>query len=420
MRRALKVFESAPGLIRSAIDWKELLGADYQIVKPFLRLRKGLATSVPCPAKPPCGCDHAVIEHGRDDIVSVCRCGPKVCPPTKVKREDVLIYELNVASFGNTIADTLNIKSEDKTVEELSATRMIGIFSPNSVIKIPIFLTIQWDPAAFRHAVEYLVAKTQTPFILLAPTESLYTNELHQMLHLHRARFLALDAILAWNGKFIAPDTLENIFSEFLEEVAPSKELYGLYKEGKTWRTVFEGETNSILDSKGMDYIATLLVNPHKSIPCAELYGAVLVPLAEVSGEFVDDYQQIPKKSKTLNVDAVSDKKTKSNCEQRISDIESEIEIAKDTGNTEKIAPLEYEKKALQQEISRSEGLRGKLRVSGKPEKARQAVTRAVERAIQSMEKQHPKLWVHLRSTVTTGNTLTYKPDRAIRWSIKR
>ena len=415
-----RALESPPGPLKSAAEWKQSLGSDFEILKAFLNLKQGLAGSVPCPNTPSCGCYHTVTEHGRDDIVAVCSCEPRRCPTTQIKREDALIYELNLTALGKAVAGAFSFKPEHKSVPEIAFTQIVGSWSPRPTVAIPVYLTIQCDTAEFQHVVEKLIATTKSPFILMSPTGTFPKNETNKLLREHSARSLVLESVLAWNGTFIATETFENIFSEFLEDVAPAKELYLLHKEGKTWRAVFEGETNNILDSKGVDYIATLLANPHKSIPCVELYGAVLVPFAEVSGEFVDDdYQQILEKTKTLNVDAVSDKQTRSDCKKRIAEIETKIEIASDTGNTDGLDQLENEKKALEQEIARSEGLHGKLRVKGNPEKARQAVTRAVERAIKSMEKQHPKLWAHLSSTVQTGNALIYKPDRAIRWVIK-
>jgi len=412
--------ETAPGLTRSAADWKRLLGSDFEHARKFLRLKSGLSGAVPCPVVPPCGCDHVVVEHSRDDITAVCCCEPQRCRTVPIKREEALIYELNFPTFDGTIARALSLTAEDKTIPGVGATLLIGIYTPRANVKIPVYLTVQCDSANFQRVVEKLAIINHAPFILLAPTENFLKDATNKLLREHNARLLALERILIWNGAFAAKTPLEELLADFLEQVAPAKELYVLRKEGETWHAVFEGEVRSVPHTIGMDYIAALLASPHRKIPCAKLAGTEQIPLFEAEAETAeDDYARRPKSGKSLNANALLDRKAVNNYKKRIAEIETQMEIAQAT-NTDKVEHLERERKTLEREISRAQGMHGKLRVNDASEKARKAVTAAITRAFSGIEHAHPKFWRHLKATIRTGIDPIYKPDKVISWEIQR
>lgn len=422
-----RALESPPGLIRSAADWKRLLGADYEVAKKFLRIREGLATSIPCHATPPCGCDHAVIVHSPDDIVSVCRCSPKRCSTISINRLDAVIYEVNLSEFGAAIADALSIKHEERSVDGLSMTWQIGTYVPRIGLRIPLFLTVQNDSEDFKHSVTSLIAVGNSPFVLLAPTEDYWRPEYDSLLRGKNARFLALSDILNWNVKLSARQPIETILADLLEQVLPSVTEETVFRrEGDVWRIVYANSSISLRHSTGLAYIEQLLRNPNQEIHAAMIEAAVAGTLSssqnqadEVQDRSEDDEYESPvSTSGAIPVGSHLDQQALKEYDQRITEAKKELEEATANNDTGRIESLKREINILTKEAARGTGLQGRPRRGGDGERARQAVSKAVNRALKTINKKHPTLWQHLNSSLKIGEYLSYRPEKPISWAV--
>ena len=156
------------------------IGEGYESAKPFLRPSGKLASSHPCTERRPCECAHAVVEHGPEDIVAVCRCG-RGCTTFPLNRSEIAVYELDRTAFDQAVAGAFNLMGEPHTENGLHQTTRIGVYSPYAGFRFPVYLTIQLEPDDFHHIVSGLVSRTDEPFVLLAPTHDLCTapTELH-------------------------------------------------------------------------------------------------------------------------------------------------------------------------------------------------------------------------------------------------
>lgn len=78
---------------------------------------------------------------------------------------------------------------------------------------------------------------------------------------------------------------------------------------------------------------------------------------------------------------------------------------------------LQDEIAKLEAYLSQAEGRNGRARkIAGNAERARTAVTNAIVRALQNIEKQHSDLGAHLHASVRTGTTLLYVPSEPVEW----
>src|SRR5437868_764173 len=81
----------------AALDWKERLGEDLAAIKPYLRTTDEIVRDYPCPWPGHVGCPREVVEHGREDLVAVCRSETMNCPTIALTRERAARRELDVA-----------------------------------------------------------------------------------------------------------------------------------------------------------------------------------------------------------------------------------------------------------------------------------------------------------------------------------
>ncbi len=425
---AWSAFESIPGLTATYAEWQKRSADGFKSIERFLRPTGKSASVYPCPKKQGCGCAHDVVVHSKDDIVGVCRCRPRNCKTFKIERVNLLLYELDRERIGSAIAETLGAKADNEPIDRLHLTWRIGVYSPRPGAHLPLFLTIQFEPDDFKRVVEGLIARNEQPFLLMAPTSVNWKHEYDDLLRRRKARFIALNEILTWNGNLTIKQSLADILGEFLEEVGPPlKELFLLRNDGATWSVIFRGEEKSIPNSKGVHYIATLLAAPNKEIYCGELHGSIsAISLdAMVDGQHLDD-DNVPKvsaskskKSKSISVNSVIDSEALNNYKNCIKTLQDQIEEAEDLCNNEKAAELKQELNTLTKEIGRTVGYRGKVRTEGPTKKARQAVSKNINLTLKAVKNIHPALWKHLDASIKRGEFLVYRPEEDFKWTIR-
>lgn len=393
-------FEAAPGLARAVIDWKGVLGSHFDAVNTYLRPVHGLATSVPCQTKPECGCDHAVVEHKRDDLVSVCRCDPKRCDTTLLDRADAVVCELNLAAFGGAIAEAVGAKSQDQGIDGFLSTRQVGTYSPQSGVSIPLILTVQSSPDDFRQVVERLLVKIDRPFVLFSPTDKYWQPECDRLLRAKKAAFIALSETMNWNGALSAKQNIADIIPETVSAVLPpTKDKCVIKNKGANWEVAFQEITKNLKQSKGMTYIAHLLRNPGQDIFCFALRSAAV-------GD--DGGVILGSAGPALDQKAINDYK------EKIENIKEDLQIA--TGDRK--AELLEEQETLLKELGLATGLGGRKRNQKDDfERARQSVSRAIHGAMKGMKRIHAPFHQHLENTIHVGTVLSYRPSEQIVWS---
>ncbi len=221
--RLWRALESVPGLTTSKMEWESLLGREFPLLEPLLRPTGQIAASHPCPdpAKP--GSRHKVVEHGPDDIVSVC---PEGCPTVSLRRSDILIYEVNLPRLAGAVAAAFEIAPQVEPVTGASMTLRIGTYSPTAGYRFPVYLTVQVEPDDFRHVVESLALRHDEPFILTAPTHDLRSPASDTLLKKKGACFFALCDIFQLNsdGQLESGRPAENVLVGFRKAVLPSQE----------------------------------------------------------------------------------------------------------------------------------------------------------------------------------------------------
>lgn len=216
-----QTLESLPGLAAIAAEWQALLGTEYDAVRGFLQPTSREATAYRSP-QPGRYCVHKVVKHGPGDYTGVC---PEGCGPISLSKSDVIVYELDTAALGRAVAQALSIEHTQSPVASLPKTARIGTYAPYAGFRFPVYLTIRTEPDDFGQAVHGLMASTDGPFILLAPTRELCIPASEELLKRQKASLLPLSEILALDrrGRFVLADglTIDTILADFRSAVLP-------------------------------------------------------------------------------------------------------------------------------------------------------------------------------------------------------
>jgi hypothetical protein len=174
---------------------------------------------------------------------------------------------------------------------------------------------------------------------------------------------------------------------------------------GETWALSMGGDTVHVPDSKGLRDLHVLLRAPGKEIPATKL-------LNPAGGETVTA-------AASLGGDPVLDDEAKARYRARLSILDEQIEEATSIGDDRRAAAYDRERAALLTELRTATGLGGRTRRLGDDaERARKAVTARIRDTLRKLDNSHPRLAAHLRSTVATGSTCSYRPPEQVLWQL--
>ena len=204
-------------------------------------------------------------------------------------------------------------------------------------------------------------------------------------------------------------------------------------REAATWAISFGDETCRLKPMIGLDYISVLLQSPGKSIRALELQSVAgglrtgssadsvaATSAAEAFMEKTDDQGDRSWKKSDFGRYEIVDDRTRSESTKRLSEIEAEIAYRSGIGDKQVVKKLEDEYATLESYLQKSRTVRGRPRVfSNENEKARTSISHALRRAYESIQEQAPQTEAHLKSSISTGSTFTYR-DTSRSWNVRR
>ena len=173
-----------------------------------------------------------------------------------------------------------------------------------------------------------------------------------------------------------------------------------LRRDGDVWLISYKGNSVRLRDLKGLHDLAVLFERTGQEIHCLELMGAAHVQ--ESTG-------------------AVLDSRARKEYQDRIIDLQTEIDDARAANDPARAERAEVELDALVQQLSEAFGIAGRARGRGSSaERARTAVTYRIRATVKRIADIHPELARHLDNAVRTGTWCSYRPDAEVAWAVQR
>jgi len=162
----------------------------------------------------------------------------------------------------------------------------------------------------------------------------------------------------------------------------------------------FDGRTVSVRTTKGVVDIARIVAAGGREVHCTEL--------ADVAVE-------------QSSTGEVIDAAARRQYEDRIRDLQSDIEEAERDNDYARSYRLQVELDTIIDHLTSSLGLGRKTRKgTDNAERARSAVTHRVKGTIRMLTKLHPSLGKHFEHSINTGVYCSYRPERPVSWTVRR
>lgn len=408
--RFWQALESVPGRACLLVEWRDLFGADYELVQRFLAPTNQRGQAYPCPHPAGDGCPRRIVEHDEDRLVAVCGDSPRRCESVALAREDLIVYEVDVAALASEVAAALAIRPQVQGTG-ISTWRVGEYVGARG--RLPTYLTIRISAGEVDAVVRDLLLTGERPFLLLAPTSRLLRVRSRELLGNAGCAFAALKDLVQVGG---AGELVGTALSKYLPggdgDASADQSVFRL--DGDHWTVSFGGTTKSIEDAKGMRYLKVLLSYPGRQYPPAAL--------ATGAGEG-------PPPAKLHRDDGLDsgggslgpslDARAEANYRERLRELGVEIASAEANNDQGRLDRYRREKEAIEAELVSAYGLGGRARDKGDPVKrARDRVTAAIGRTRKRLAELHPPLSAHLDLYLRQGSLWSYDPQPPVPWQL--
>src|SRR5271169_2695995 len=192
-------------------------------------------------------------------------------------------------------------------------------------------------------------------------------------------------------------------------------------KEGEYWTVGCGGNAFRLKDTKGLGYLAHLLLHPSAEFHVLDLAGGI-------AGQRDDDETRqsahgLPRGDEDLEKAGIRigslgdagemlDDQAKVAYRRRLSELREELEEAKERGNVERAEQAEQEIDALTTELSRAVGLGGRnRRAASASERARQSITKTIKSVLERIVQGDARLGSILAQSIRTGTFCSCQPN---------
>jgi tetratricopeptide (TPR) repeat protein len=185
------------------------------------------------------------------------------------------------------------------------------------------------------------------------------------------------------------------------------------HRDGDYWTIVYEGSLVRLKDSMGLRYLSRLLADPGREFRAIDLEGerSSALPTASASRRRSGS-GELHERPDLGDAGELLDARAKAEYKTRLRDLQAELAEAESFNDPARAARAKAEIDFLVSELARAVGLGGRdRRAASHAERARLNVTRAIKAALDHIDRNHPTLGRHLRSTIRTGRYCSYTPD---------
>jgi hypothetical protein len=182
------------------------------------------------------------------------------------------------------------------------------------------------------------------------------------------------------------------------EETMTAPVTASIRRLGDVCEFTYAGQSTTIRASKGVEDLIRLIEGEGGEVHCLDLIDAVVEE--PTTGEVIDA-------------------EARRSYEQRIRDLQTEIDEAEDNGDYARSYKHQAELDALIEHLTAALGQGQRTRLAaGSAERARSAVTHRIRGTIRLLGRMHPVLGRHLTHAIKTGTYCSYQPEHPTVWHI--
>lgn len=168
---------------------------------------------------------------------------------------------------------------------------------------------------------------------------------------------------------------------------------------GDAWEISYAGRTVTVRATKGLGDLARLFAAEGRDVHCLDLIGAG---------------------AQEASTGDVIDARARREYEQRIRDLQAEVDDAETANDYLRAERAQAELDALVEHLTAAIGRAGRARQANSTvERARSAVTQRIRAEMRHLAELHPELGQHLQHSLRTGTYCSYAPEHPTGWTVE-
>ncbi len=396
--------EQVPGLSTSAIEWRSLLGLDWDWAQHLLRPTDEDAETVLIDGEP-----HRVVRHESGRIVGIPLEGGVA---KDLSRADAAVIEIHRGRLVGLLVTALDLIRAGEPRGKGEIFSNIGGLAASRSTTCTVHLCAHGDPSIRDAAIRRLLVESDVPIVVLTPS-ALVDQDILQIVRLRNGCHLSLiDSIeLDPGGRAVKTAHAERVLTDFRRRVEQWEtgerrvDPFKFAKTGRVWVLAFNGAPAFVphRDASGLAHIQHLLARPHQPIPVEQLEKMV-------TGNSALDAVSCG--------DQVVDRTALAQVWAKLQDLNGEFERAQRDDDEAAQDRIRRERDDLNERVRLIHGLNDRVRrVGDDAERLRSKVSKAIARTIEVLADELPDLATHLDNAIDRGRTMTYRPDGRIDWS---
>lgn len=404
LERLWAVLDSTSGLVLPIAQWEESLGEDFDFGLQFLRSAGELVDWWPCSNNLGDGCPRRVLPADDGRFIALCGNEPKECDPVWLHRQALVLHEFRIERLADKISRALGLDTNFERHPHQPGVWILGNKSFGDRDPAIVCLVVSAPSDDLRSIVVELLREIDGPLIVTTPTAHGHTSRLQRLVANSGARLVPLNAVLALDADvLVSVAPLDQPRPATHEDETPAREAGIIRRKGRYWEFQFKGPSVLLTAPYGPLYVVHLLLRPYQWVPVTELVRirsrlAHLPTLGSAGGA----------------TDTIALRQYRRHLET----IEAAMAVAEAEDNAREIKDLTEDKLLLEAHLASVVGYRGRIRIHSEDvERFRKSVAGALERTYKAIEEaDHPLLAQHLRTFITMGRTLSYRPIPPVDW----
>jgi hypothetical protein len=184
--------ESIRGQSAIPAFWEARCCDGMDLLRPHLRVTDMEGSLYPCPERPVGYCPRRIVDYGDGEYAALCRDPYKLCATVPLTRNDVLLRQLDIASFTRMLAPPLGIRWH-APVPRAPGAWAIGLSARKETRNQPVIVAIVPEADQFAATLRTLLLGLDGPFVLVAPTSRNLTVDVEELLQKRGVAFVPLD-----------------------------------------------------------------------------------------------------------------------------------------------------------------------------------------------------------------------------------
>lgn len=340
---------------------------------------------------------------------------------------DIIKHKFDLKMFRREMCETFGLKPSTDEIGKIIHGVPWGTWEPEKGIAFPV--TMLFVGSDFRGQVlERILNRKAAGEILITPTRLEWKNNLEEIARENKILLVPLNEIVQMeDGKLmLTPEWTEYLtaFCKMVEMDLPSmlreKPEGNLFAKRGEWTLRFAGK-NVVLNGElqGPAFVKRLMMTPHEEVHVEQLWKEVFGngqrKITQVEGGQGKEWNSF-----LSSGDEILDATGKADYRNRLLQLNSDRTEAESENDIAWLERINTETEAISARLLKTVDGKGHSRKIGdEKDKLRKRISKNITKAIAIIGDTHLELAEHLKSFITMGEYMAYRPSEKIEWSFE-